>query len=122
VPGDAEKVVEEDGPVEFDAHDPLLAWPNKIVDADFKNWVEERGHGFASKWAAEFHAPTSMHDVDQEPQKGGLLWARYGKGIYVYTSFAFFREIPEGVPGSFRILANLLSAGKNPEMTPTATK
>jgi LmbE family N-acetylglucosaminyl deacetylase len=113
VPGDAEKVVEEDGPVEFDAADPLLSWPNQIAAADFNNWVEERGHGFASTWAPEFHAPTSMHDTDQDPQRGGLLWARSGKGIYIYAAYAFFREMPEGVPGSFRIMANLLSAGKN---------
>jgi hypothetical protein len=113
VPGDAEKVVEEDGPVSFDAADPLLSWPNRIRDADFNNWVEERGHGFASSWAADFHAPTSMHDADQDPQKGGLLWAHSGKGLYIYTSYAFFRELPEGVPGAFRIMANLLSAGSN---------
>jgi len=116
VPGDAEKVVEEDGPVEFDAADPLLGWPNRIVAEDFKDWVEERGHGFASRWASEFHAPTSMHDVDQDPQRGGLLWARHGKGLYIYAAYAFFREMPEGVPGSFRIMANLLSAGKNPSL------
>ena len=113
VPGDAEKVVEEDGPVEFDAADPLLSWPNQIAAADFKDWVEERGHGFASSWAPEFHAPSILHDIDQDPQRGGLLWARSGKGLYIYAAYAFFREMPEGVPGSFRIMANLLSAGKN---------
>jgi hypothetical protein len=57
-----------------------------------------------------------MHDTDQDPQKGGLLYARYGKGAYVYLSYAFFREMPEGVPGSFRIMANLLSMAKNPTL------
>lgn len=56
-----------------------------------------------------------MHDVDQDPQKGGLLYAHYGKGAYVYMAYAFFRQMPEGVPGSFRIMANLLSLAKNPE-------
>jgi hypothetical protein len=114
VPFDAEKVVEEDGAVTFDASDPLLSWPNRISNSDFANWVEERGHGFAKSWAKEYRAPVEMHDADQEPQKGGLLWARTGKGLYIYAAFAFFREMPEGVPGSFRILANLISAGKNP--------
>lgn len=115
VPGDAEKVVEEAGAVQLDAADPLLGWPNKITSADFEGWVEERGHGFAAHWAPAFHAPTSMQDADQDPQRGGLLWARYGKGMYIYAAYAFFREMPEGVPGSFRIMANLLSAGKNPQ-------
>lgn len=116
VPGNAEKVVEEDGPAEFDPNDPVLSWPNKIAADDFKGWVEERGHGFAARWADNFNAPVSMHDVGQAPQRGGLLWARSGKGIYIYTSFAFFREMPEGVPGSFRIMANLLSVGRNPSL------
>jgi hypothetical protein len=114
VPFDAEKVVEEDGAVAFDASDPLLSWPNRIANSDFANWVEERGHGFAKSWAKEYHAPVEMHDAEQEPQRGGLLWARTGKGLYIYAAFAFFREMPEGVPGSFRIMANLISAGKNP--------
>lgn len=117
VPGDAEKVVEEDCSVELDARDPMLAWPNRITTADFANWVEERGHGFASRWGSEFAAPASMQDVDQDPQRGGLLWAHYGKGLYIYSAFAFFREMPEGVPGSFRIMANLLSAGQNPSLS-----
>ncbi|MDR3793471.1 MAG: PIG-L family deacetylase [Terracidiphilus sp.] len=116
VPFDAERVVEEDGAVAFDASDPLLSWPNRISNSDFANWVEERGHGFAKSWAKEYHAPVEMHDADEEPQRGGLLWARTGKGLYIYAAFAFFREMPEGVPGSFRIMANLISAGKNPGM------
>lgn len=112
-PSDAEKVVEEDSPVSFDAQDALLGWPNRITSEDFDHWVEERGHGFAKQWAPEYHAPSTMHDVDQAPQQGGLLWARSGKGVYIYAAYAFFREMPEGVPGSFRIMANLLSAGRN---------
>lgn len=112
-------VSEEDAKVTIlDRSDPLLNWPNKIGDADFDNWVEERGHSFARSWAPEYKALTEVHDVGQEPQKGGLLYARYGKGCYIYLAFAFFREMPEAVPGSFRIMANLISAGKNPMLNP----
>lgn len=115
VPADAEKVVEEDNKVTIlKPADPLLNWPNKITAADFDGWVEERGHGFARTWGDQFTALTEMHDVDQEPQKGGLLYAKYGQGYYIYMAYAFFRQMPEGVPGSFRIMANLISAGKRP--------
>jgi LmbE family N-acetylglucosaminyl deacetylase len=109
-----ETVIEEDSAVQLDSRDPLLSWPNRITTADFQDWVEERGHGFAASWAPGFAAPTEMHDADQAPQRGGLLWARYGSGVYIYTSFAFFRQMPEGVPGAFRIMANLISASRNP--------
>jgi hypothetical protein len=116
--GDPEKVVEEDCKVQIlAAQDPVFNWPNKITTADFDNWVEERGHGFMREWDSKYIALTEMHDVDQDPQKGGLLYARYGKGSYVYLSYAFFRQMPDGVPGSFRIMANLISMGKNPGLT-----
>jgi LmbE family N-acetylglucosaminyl deacetylase len=119
---DPEKVVEEGCKVQIlAANDPLLSWPNKISEADFKGWVEERGHGFMRQWDSKYTAPTEMHDADQAPQRGGLLYARYGKGTYIYTSYAFFREMPDGVPGSFRIMANLLSAGKNAELKAMAS-
>ena len=119
--GDPEKVVEDDCKVQLLApKDPVLTWPNKITTADFDNWVEERGHGFMSKWDSKYVALTEMHDTDQDPQKGGLLYTRYGKGYYVYMSYAFFRQMPDGVPGSFRIMANLISMGKNPDLAKTA--
>ncbi len=120
ISNDPEKVVEEDNAVSVLTHDPVLSWPNTITAADFNGWVEERGHGFARTWAPEYKAPIELHDVDQDPQHGGLLYARYGKGTYVYLAFAFFREMPEGVPGSFRIMANLLSVGKNPNLQPAS--
>ena len=121
--GDPEKVVEEDGEVTIvAASDPVLAWPNKITAADFKGWVEERGHGFMQSWDPHFIAPTEMHDAGQDPQSGGLLYGRYGKGVYVYTAYAFFRQMPEGVPGAFRIFANLISIGKNPAFESTPEK
>ena len=113
--GDPEKVVEEDNKVTILApNDPVLNWPNKITTSDFDNWVEERGHGFMREWDSHYVALTEMHDAGQDPQKGGLIYARYGKGAYVYMSYAFFRQMPDGVPGSFRIMANLISMGKNP--------
>jgi len=116
VPGDAEKVVDEHSKVQILVpNDPLLNWPNQITTADFDNWVEERGHGFAKTWDPQYVALTEMHDPGQDPQKGGLLYAPYGKGYYVYLAFAFFRELPEGVPGAFRIMANVISANKNPQ-------
>ena len=114
--GDPEKVVEEDSAVTLAPSDPLLSWPNRITPADFSGWVEERGHGFLRSWDPRYVAPTEVHDAGQDPQRGGLVYARYGKGTYIYLAFAFFREMPEGVPGSFRIMANLLSAGKNPAL------
>jgi hypothetical protein len=122
ISADPEKVVEEDNKVVLQSADPILNFPNKITDADFNGWVEERGHGFARTWAPEYKAPTEMHDVDQDPQHGGLLYASYGKGTYIYLAFAFFRQMPDGVPGSFRIMANLLSAGKNPQLTAAVAK
>ena len=117
VPGDAEKVVEETGEVKITLPaDPALSWPNKISLADFSGWIEERGHGFARSYDPRYVGPVEMHDAGQDPQTGGLLYAQYGKGYYVYLAFAFFRQMPEGVPGSYRIMANLLSLGKNPNL------
>jgi LmbE family N-acetylglucosaminyl deacetylase len=113
--GNGERVVEEDNKATILLpKDPVLNFPNHIVDADFLGWIEERGHGFPQSWGPQFIALTEMHDLDQDAQKGGLLYAHYGKGAYVYMAYAFFRQMPEGVPGSFRIMANLISIGKNP--------
>ena len=116
VPGDqGHTVVEEDAKVAIlKPADPLLNWPNKIGPADFESWVEERGHGFPKSFDPQYTAPTEVHDTGQDPQTGGLIYAQYGRGYYVYLAYAFFREMPEGVPGSFRIMANLLSIDKNP--------
>jgi hypothetical protein len=114
--GNAPRVVDEAAPVVIlDPPSPLFAWPNKITTADFDGWEEERGHGFMEKYDEHhYQALVETHDPDQKPQKGGLLVARYGKGIYVYNAFALYRQLPAGVPGAYRILANLVSLGKNP--------
>lgn len=113
--GSPEKVVVEKDPVEIlHPKDPLFNWPNRITAADFSGWVEERGHGFMDHWDSRYIALTEVHDPGQAPQKGGLLYARYGRGIYIYDAYAFYRELQQGVPGAFRIFANLISAAKNP--------
>ena len=113
----AAKVVDETSAVTFlQPNNPAFAWPNKISPDDFGGWEEERGHGFLKTWdEAHYTALVETHDPDQDPQKGGLLLAHYGKGVYVYDAFALYRQLPAGVPGAYRILANLVSIGKNPE-------
>jgi LmbE family N-acetylglucosaminyl deacetylase len=111
-----QKVVDETSPVTLlDPRSPAFTWPNQVSEADFKGWVEERGHGFLKSWDSRYQPLVETHDPDQDPQKGGLLLARYGKGFYVYDAFALYRQLPSGVPGSYRLLANLISLGKNPE-------
>ncbi len=113
--GDPEKVVDENGPVQIlEPQNPLLSWPNKITTADFQGWVEERGHSFMHSWDSHYQALTETKDPGQDEQKGGLLYARYGKGAYVYIAYALYRQLPEGVPGAYRIFANLLSLPKAP--------
>jgi LmbE family N-acetylglucosaminyl deacetylase len=109
-----ERVVEEQAPVKLlDPKNRLFSWPNTIASADFDGWVEERGHGFLDSWNEGYTALTETADAGQDPQRGGLLIAHPGKGTYIYVAYALYRQLPELVPGSYRILANLLSAGKD---------
>lgn len=115
--GDSEKVVEEDAPVRILAPaDPLLNWPNKITAGDFDHWVEERGHGFMGSWDPHYTPLLETHDPGQQPQRGGLLVARTGKGAWIYLGLALYRQLPEGVPGAYRLLANLISSAKDPAL------
>jgi hypothetical protein len=91
---------------------PLVTTPNKIGEADFGGWVQERGLYFSSQWDKQYEPLFESHDPGESPQQGITLYARYGKGAYVLTTFAMFRQLPAGVPGAFRIFANFLSAGK----------
>lgn len=110
-----EKVVDETANVELlEPQNPLLSWPNKITEKDFNEWVEERGHSFMREWSPQYQALTEVHDPGQEPQKGGLLYAKYGRGEYVYVAYALYRQLEEGVPGSYRLFANLLSLPEAP--------
>jgi LmbE family N-acetylglucosaminyl deacetylase len=93
----------------------LFNWPNRITAKDFEGWVEERGSKFMQSWDSQYEALLETHDAGQEPQKGGLLFSRYGKGIYVYCAYAFYRQLPEGVPGAYRLFANLVSLPDNPQ-------
>ncbi|GGI57697.1 PIG-L family deacetylase [Winogradskyella haliclonae] len=97
---------------------PVLNFPNKITENDFKGWVQERGLYFPNKWGEEFTPLFSANDKGESAKKGSLLVAKYGKGNYIYTGLSFFREFPAGVPGAYRLFANLLSAGK--ENTPNS--
>jgi hypothetical protein len=83
-----------------------------ITPEDFSGWVEERGHSFMESWDSGYTALTETADVGQDPQRGGLLVAHAGKGTYIYAAYALYRQLPELVPGAYRILANLLSAGR----------
>jgi len=108
-----DRVTDEFSKVDFiDKEHPVLNYPNKITENDFENWVQERGLYFPNKWDSEFTPILSMHDKEEEPKEGSLLVAKYGEGYYVYTGLSFFRELPAGVPGAYRLFANLLSLGK----------
>jgi LmbE family N-acetylglucosaminyl deacetylase len=113
LPRNAEEVSEEDSPVEILAPArPELTTPNAITKDDFDGWVEQRGSKFFSEWDKAYTPIIETHDQGQAPQKGGWLTATYGKGQYSYFAYAFHRQLPSGVPGAYRLLANLLSLGK----------
>lgn len=105
------RVTDETAPVAFLAPDhPALNVPNKITPADFDGWVQERGAYFPAKWdEAKFTALLAMHDPGEAPLTSSVLIARHGRGHYVYTGVAFFRQLPAGVPGAWRLFANLVS-------------
>lgn len=109
-----ERVVDESDPVKLLApENSLLAFPNRITPHDFDGWVEERGHSFLDSWDSNYTALTETADQGEDPQRGGLIVAHPGKGTYVYMAYALYRQLPELVPGSYRILANLLSASRS---------
>ncbi len=91
---------------------PALNYPNKITAGDFQGWVQERGLYFPDKWDSHFEALLSCNDAGEPARDGSLLVANYGNGHYVYTGLSFFRQLPEGVPGAYRLFANLVSLGK----------
>ncbi len=110
LPRNAEEVSEEDSPVEIlTPSDPVLNTPNQITKADFADWVEQRGSKFWSEWDTAYTPMIATWDRGQSPQKGGWLHAKYGAGHYTYFAYALHRQLPYGVPGAYRLLANLLS-------------
>ena len=109
-----DRVTDENAEVTILAKDhAVLNFPNKISQSDFKGWVQERGLYFPNKWDASFTPVLAMNDKGESPKKGSLLIASYGKGNYIYTGLSFFRELPAGVPGAFKLFTNILSVGKN---------
>ena len=108
-----DRVTVEESPVSFpDPASPLLRTPNRITEADFDGWVQERGLYFASEWDPKYRTLFESHDPGETPKPGGTLYVPYGKGAYVFTAYSWFRQLPAGVPGAFRVFANLLSAGQ----------
>lgn len=108
------RVTEENAAVTFlNPNHKLLNFPNKITADDFKGWVQERGAYFPAQWDAAYEPLFEMHDTDEEPLKGSTLYARYGKGNFIYTPLAFFRQLPAGNTGAARLFFNFLSAQKN---------
>lgn len=108
-----DRVTEENAEVRFLApNHPVLNYPNKITAADFKGWKQEQGLYYPNEWDANFTPILSANDQGEKPKNGALLVAKYGKGNYVYTGLSFFRELPEGVSGAFRLLANIIALGK----------
>jgi hypothetical protein len=91
---------------------PVFNTPNKIIPADFDGWVQERGAYFASQWDPRFIPLLACHDPGEQPLKGSLLVAPCGQGHVIYTALSWFRQLPDGVPGAYRLFANLLSLGK----------
>ncbi|MFZ2898998.1 MAG: PIG-L family deacetylase [Saprospiraceae bacterium] len=109
-----ERVTVEDSPINLLAPEhPALNTPNRITEKDFEGWVQERGLYFPNEWDERFEAILSCTDPGETAKDGGLLIARYGKGYYVYTGLSWFRQLPAGVPGAYRLFANLLSLGKS---------
>lgn len=110
-----ERVSKEDAPVRFlNPEHPVLNFPNEITEKDFDGWVQERGLYFPDEWDEKYETVISSNDPGETPKDGGLLVAKYGKGHYIYTGYSWFRELPAGVPGAFRIFANMISIGKAP--------
>jgi hypothetical protein len=105
-----DRVADETVPVTIlDPSHPLFNRPNRITDADFQGWAQERGLYFLHEWDGHYTPLLEMHDPGEDPKRGGLVVTPLGEGLYVYTGLAFFRQFPEGVPGAYRLFANLVS-------------
>ena len=107
------RVTDELAPVSYNEKDPIFNFPNKITSADFKHWVQERGLYFAEDIDKRYRTPLAIQDAAEPLHKGSLLVTEYGKGKFVYTSLSFFRQLPAGIPGAYRLFVNLLSKSKS---------
>ncbi|SFQ03058.1 PIG-L family deacetylase [Hymenobacter arizonensis] len=109
----SDRVTVEDAPVTFlKPQHPLLNFPNKITEQDFKGWVQEQGLYYPSSWDPKYQTIISSGDPGEKPKESAILVADYGKGHYIYTGLSLFRELPAGVPGAFRLITNMISYGK----------
>lgn len=118
-----DRVTEENSEVRIlKPEHPALNFPNKITATDFEGWVQERGLYFPSTWDTNYEALLSMNDAGEPAKNGSLLVAKYGEGYYVYTGLSFFRELPEGVSGAYKLFANLVSLGKPKKLEKTKVK
>ena len=116
-----DRVTVEEAPVKFlNPASSLLVFPNRLTAADFDGWVQERGLYFPGTWDPRYETVIETHDPGESDKPGGLLFARHGKGAFVYTGFAFFRQLPAGVPGAYRFFVNLVSAGAGARLRTTA--
>ena len=108
------RVTEENAAVHILLPDnSALNYPNKITDADFKNWIQERSTYHAEQLDSHYEAPLGMHDVNEAESNGALIIAKYGKGNFAYAGIVFFRELPAGVSGAYRLMANLIALPQN---------
>ncbi len=108
-----ERITDETAPITFiEPNHPLLNTPNKLGQDDFKDWIQERGLYYPKEWDPQFHGLLQSNDPGEAPLKGGLLAADYGRGHYIYTSMVWYRELRGGVPGAYRMLANMISYGR----------
>jgi hypothetical protein len=107
------RVTDENAEITFlKPEHPVMNFPNKITQDDFKGWIQERSIYHASKLDKNFETIFSMHDPGENADDGSLVIAKYGKGIFVYTGLVFFRELPSGVPGAYRLLANIIALNR----------
>lgn len=108
-----DRVTVEEAPVTFLLPDhPLLNKPFKIVPADFNGWIQERGLYFADQWDSHYEAMLVCQDPGEQPKNGGMLYTRYGKGVFIYSAYAWFRQLPAGIPGAYHLFINMIQAGK----------
>jgi LmbE family N-acetylglucosaminyl deacetylase len=109
--GNGYRVTVEEAPVSFTHPDSrLLQYPNHITPKDFEGWVQERALLFPTEWDPKYETVLSSNDPGEKPLEGGELWTHYGKGVYIFSSYVWFRQLPAGVPGAYRLFANMLSA------------
>jgi hypothetical protein len=108
-----DRVTVEQAPITFpNPQLKLLHSPNEITQRDFDGWIQERGLYFADQWDEKYQSVLESHDPGEEPLKGGMLYTPLGKGAYIFSAYDWFRELPAGVPGAYRLFANMLSAAK----------